>query len=309
MAGVPATTKMRFRIGSMAIPYLTTILLQLQDRGRLSLDDKLSQWFPNLPEADQITLRMLASSTSGYYDFAQGNPVFLSEFANNVFKQWTPAELLQLAFARGFACDPGTCFNYSHANFIILGKVITKVTGKPLATLMRKRIFKPLGLDQTEISAYPAIPPPVLHAYNERATGAPYEDSTYWSNSWALEPGALQTAPIDDVARSAPAIGAGSLISRRAYREMLAPPAFDAGQPTPPFYYGLGILVDNGWLVQNPSFNGYVGVMADLAPKRISISVESTVNGRNPETAQDSIAIFNAIAGYLTPDQIPTFPP
>ena len=89
MAGVPARRDMRFRIGSMAIPYLVTILLQLQDQGRLSLDDKLSRFLPGMPDAGRITLRMLADNTSGYPDWIQGNEAFFHLFYANVFRQWT----------------------------------------------------------------------------------------------------------------------------------------------------------------------------------------------------------------------------
>src|SRR4029453_3005025 len=58
MAGVPANLRMNFRIGSIAIPYVIDLLLQLQDRGRLSLDDPVSNWLPSLPDADRVTLRM-----------------------------------------------------------------------------------------------------------------------------------------------------------------------------------------------------------------------------------------------------------
>jgi CubicO group peptidase (beta-lactamase class C family) len=118
MAGVPATRRMHFRIGSMAIPYLTTLLLQLQDKGRLSIDDRLSKWVPELPNADRITLKMLANSTSGYADHVQRNLEFADVLLANVFRQWTEDELLAYAFAQPAACEPGTCFNYAHTTFI-----------------------------------------------------------------------------------------------------------------------------------------------------------------------------------------------
>jgi D-alanyl-D-alanine carboxypeptidase len=166
MAGAPATRRMHFRIGSMALPYLTSLLLQLQDKGRLSINDRLSKWFPDLPNADRITLKMLANSTSGYADYVQGNPEFNDALLANVFRQWAENELLAYAFARPPACEPGTCFNYSHANFVILGRVLRKVTGESVARLMRRRILRPLGLRNTHISARPAIPGPALHAYS-----------------------------------------------------------------------------------------------------------------------------------------------
>ena len=76
MEGVPTNFRMHFRIGSIAIPYVIDLLLQLEDKGRISLDDRLSKWFPEFPNADLITLRMLASSTTGYPDWIQENPAF-----------------------------------------------------------------------------------------------------------------------------------------------------------------------------------------------------------------------------------------
>ncbi|HKA99844.1 MAG TPA: serine hydrolase domain-containing protein, partial [Methyloceanibacter sp.] len=69
MTGVPATPDMHFRNGSVAIAYIGTVLLQLHDKGVLSLEDKLSKWFPDYPKADQITLKMLINGTSGYADY------------------------------------------------------------------------------------------------------------------------------------------------------------------------------------------------------------------------------------------------
>lgn len=71
MPGVPTNFRMHFRIGSIAIPYVIDVLLQLQDAGRLSLDDPLSKWLPKLLNADRVRLRMLANSTSGYADWAR----------------------------------------------------------------------------------------------------------------------------------------------------------------------------------------------------------------------------------------------
>jgi len=77
MAGMPANPRMNFRIGSIAIPYVVDLVLQLQDQGRLSLDDPVSKWLPGLPNARGVTLRMLASATSGYPDWIQENPAFV----------------------------------------------------------------------------------------------------------------------------------------------------------------------------------------------------------------------------------------
>ena len=93
---------MHFRLGSMSIPFLTTVLLQLEEEGRLSLDDPLAKWLPSsgYPNADRVTPGMLARSTSGYPDWIQGNPTFVSALLADPFRTWTESELLGYAFAQ-----------------------------------------------------------------------------------------------------------------------------------------------------------------------------------------------------------------
>src|SRR5262245_9407947 len=301
MAGVPANLRMNFRIGSIAFPYVIDILLQLQEEGRLSLDDPVSKWLPSLPNADRVTLRMLANSTSGYADWVQENPDFLKTLYADVFRQWQTSELLEIALARRRPCEPGACFHYAHTNFIILGNVIQKVTGKPVEKLLRSRILRPLGLRNTRISALPDIPPPVLHAYT--ADRGPYEDSTFWSPSWTVAASMIMTSTIDDMIKSAKALGRGALISRAAARERIAPPPVFFPGFNQSVYYALGILILNTWQIQNPEMNGYTAIMAYLPSRRISVALAVTKGERAAATQTNfSEQLFMAISEYLTPD-------
>jgi D-alanyl-D-alanine carboxypeptidase len=318
MAGVPTTLRMNFRIGAIGIPYVVDLLLQLQDRGKLDLDDPVSEWLPNLPNADRVSLRMLASSTSGYPDWIQGNDAFVKAFLGDVFHQWTTPELLGAAFAQPLICPPGECFHYAHTNFAILGKVIRRVSGQPVKRLLQKRVFGPLGLRHTEISGLPRIAPPVLHAYSaDRPYGSDdpvYEDSTTWSPSWGLPRSMLMNGTIADVIRAAKATGTGALISKRASRERFEPiTAGLQGIPGPQFsedfYYGLGVLVLNSWQFQNPEINGFTAVGAYFPSRRIALAVTTT---RGPAAAKTgtnySERLFEAISQYLTPHN-PAQPP
>jgi CubicO group peptidase (beta-lactamase class C family) len=293
MTGVPATTSMHFRIGSVAIAYLSTLLLRLRDQGRLRLNDRLSRWFPALPHASQITLAMLAETTSGYADYV-AQPSFVRALYADPFRQWAPRELLAIGTNPRLFTAPGK-FRYAHTNFILLGEVLSKVTGTPLATLMRQNIFRPLGLRRTAISSTPQIPSPGLHAFDsERGR---YEESTFWSPSWTLGTGAIMTSNISDLARSAAGIGSGKLLSRRSYRDQVA----HISRLGPGAYFGMGVFNINNWIVQNPLFSGYNAIMAYLPSRHITIAVSTTLGPNSSASTNYSTDLAKTISAYLTP--------
>ena len=98
MTGVPATTDMHFRNGAVAISYMSTLLLRLVDQNVVTLDDPLATWLPDLPDADRVTLRMLANMTAGFPDYVQ-NAAFQQAFYADPFRQWTPDELIAIGLS------------------------------------------------------------------------------------------------------------------------------------------------------------------------------------------------------------------
>jgi len=300
LAGVPATPGMHVRNGAIAIAYMTTLLLQLQDDGLLSLDDPIARWFPDYPEANRITLGMLGDSTAGYADYVHEIPIY-----ENVFRQWRPDELIAAAMAKPMKCEPGRCFAYSHMNYVILGEVLRKVTGKPLEILLRERILDPLGLDDTRSEATAFIQSPALHAFT--AERGIYEDSTYWNPSWTLARGGVMTTNIPDALASMIAIGSGKLVSAGAYRRMLAPTTAAFPPMSPLLYYGLGVVVSNGWIMQTPSFGGYSLVVGYLPDRSAGFAVTSTMGQRTPDERITN-RLANQIGAFLAPDQPPRVP-
>lgn len=300
MTGVPVTVDAHFRNGAIAIPYLTTLLLQLSDERVLSHDDSLSKWFPEYPEADLVTLKMLANCTAGYADYEKSLPIL-----DNVFRHWRPAELIEEGLSHPMACEPGTCFNYAHTNFVILGEVLRKATGKPVEDLIRERILEPLALKDTRSESTAIMQQPVLHAFTtERGI---YEDSTYWDPSWTLARGAVMTTNIHDALASAIAFGTGRLLSPEAHRLMLAPLTAKFPPMSSGLYYGLGIILSNSWVMQTPSFGGYSAVIAYLPSRRIAFAVTSTMGPATPDERVTN-RLAAEIGGYLAPDHPPGIP-
>jgi CubicO group peptidase (beta-lactamase class C family) len=267
---------MHFRNGSIAIAYIGTVLLQMRDKGFLSLDDKLSKWFPNCPKADRITLTMLINGTSGYADYVKENALIPLLYANP-FRHWHPDELIALALNHPMICDPGTCWSYAHTNFVILGKVLEKVAGRPLQDLIRAGVLDPLSLKDTRSEIAAVIQEPVLHTFD--AERGKYEESTYWDPSWTLAHGAIMTSNIGDVLKSAAAIGTGFLVSKYSHALQLAPLTAKFKPWSESKYYGFGVFVVDGWIVQNPSFAGYAATMAYLPARKLAVAVSVTMGG------------------------------
>ncbi|MFO0991846.1 MAG: serine hydrolase domain-containing protein [Hyphomicrobiales bacterium] len=299
MTGVPATPDMHFRNGAVAIAYIGTVLLQLQDQKILSVDDKLSKWFPGYPKASEITLAMLISGTSGYADYVTDDG-FVKRLYADPFQRWTPDELIKIAFVRQMPCNPGECWSYAHTNFVILGQVIEKATGKPFADVIRAGILEPLALKDTRSEETAIIQEPVLHAFDdERGT---YEESTYWDPSWTLAKGAIQTSNIADILTSARAVGLGTLLSPESHTLQLAPGTAKFHPWNEKMYYGYGVFVINDWIVQNPSFAGYAATMTYLPSEDLAIAVSVTVK-EGASTGNLSTVVTKAIAAYLAPDK------
>ncbi|MGV9455926.1 serine hydrolase domain-containing protein [Streptomyces sp. NPDC003635] len=316
MTGVPAEPAMHFRNGNIAISYMGTALLRLVDQGKVDLDDPVGRWLPGLKDGDKITLRMLAASTTGLRDYVP-DPGFQEAVAANPFRQWKAKELVSISTRQERWYEPGTNWSYSHANFVLLGAALEKITHTRLDHLLQREIMGPLGLRETRNSFTPDIPTPVLHAFtSDRGT---YEESTFWNPSWTTAPGAVQTTDICDLARSAAAIGSGELISPSSYRELLNPgtvglghetakcPARTCIAQTEATHFGLGVLVLGDWIAQHPLFFGYSASMAYLPSERLSIAV-STTEDRNAADGHTAHTIVQRIAAVLSPDHpIPDF--
>jgi len=325
MTGVPATPEMHFRNGAVAIVYMSTLLLQLVDEGAVRLDDPVARWLPELPDAGRVTLRMLANMTAGYPDFVP-DPQFVAASYANPFRQWTTREQIDVGLAQPRLFAPGTNWDYSHTNYVILGQVLERVTGRPLDALMRERIFAPLNLRDTRGESTAAIQAPALHAFSSErraALGVPagarfYEESTFWNPSWTLAQGAIQTTNIYDMATSMVAVGEGALLSPASHRAQLAPDLLGFGSalagcrtchPLDRRYnYGLGIVLHGDWLLQNPLFGGYGATGAYLPSRRIAVAVATTFGEDGFDQDGDykygnsSQAIFEAIGAYLAPE-------
>ena len=292
-----ATTAMHYRIGGIAETFMSTLLLMLVEQGRISLDDKISRWLPNLLAADKVTVRMLVANTAGYIDYVR-----VQDFVNlalaEPFRTFTDEELINYSIRDGkMNFEPGTSQQYSHTDNVILGQVIQRATKQSMKELYDKNIFGPLGMKDTEYPVDQSIKAPVLHAFTmDRKI---YEDCTYWNPFWGSSP-ALPVSNLYDLGKWGPIFGTGHLISREHFKEQIAPTSVRKGNNKQDLYFAYGFVVANGWLVQNPSINGYSGAFGYNMATGVTVVGETT---KTEKTTTDASAldILREVSKYVTP--------
>jgi CubicO group peptidase (beta-lactamase class C family) len=331
MDGVPATTDMHFRNGAVAFTYLGTLLMQFVDEHEVTLDDTIDRWMPDLPEADEVTLRMLANQTSGYPDY-ETDPAWEAAWAADPFHIWTFEERLAYAFTRPVAFPPGTNWSYAHTNFMILGEILAEIGGKPLDQLLREEVLGPMGLTETLASVTSGVPDPVLHTFSSERRGALgiapttafYEESTFWNTQWGTPIGANQTTTIGDMATTAVQVGTGALLSDSSYHAMTDPNLLGFGYTDPScspscftqvegYNYGLGVVRSGSWILQNPLLAGISGTAAYLPSQEIAIAVAVTylpgAFDAEGNYANAADRLFRSIGAVVAPDDAPPMPP
>ena len=148
---MPATPQMRYSIGSISKQFTSAALLMLAEEGKLSLDDKVIRWLPDLTRAGDVTIRQLLSMTSGYQDF------WPQDYVMPMMLQPVTAPEIAAGWAKKpLDFEPGAKWQYSNTNYVIAGMIAEKVAGMPLLDFLQKRVFVPLQM--TTVSNTDAAP-------------------------------------------------------------------------------------------------------------------------------------------------------
>ncbi|MFF7725107.1 serine hydrolase domain-containing protein [Streptomyces sp. NPDC008001] len=240
----------RFRIGSVSKVFTSVVLLQLEAEGRLGLDDSVDHWLPGVVQGNghdgrKITVRQLLNHTSGIYNYT-ADPEFQKllgpGFPEHRFETHTPAELVKIATAHAPDFRPGKGWNYSNTNYILAGMIVEKVTGRPYATEITRRIIKPLGLRATTLpGTSPKMPDPHGTAYTGMGAGSgspkPF-DATELNPSWGWAAGEI-ISTTGDLNRFYGALIGGKLLPEAQQRELQT--TVSTGKQMPGARYGLGV--------------------------------------------------------------------
>jgi D-alanyl-D-alanine carboxypeptidase len=207
--GERATAAHRTRAGSITKTFVATVVLQLVEERRLTLDTRLSAvcMTPACPTRTDIGAHLL-QHTSGLFNFSD-DPRLYEPFATDPGYVWSPDALIRLAAQHAPNFAPGTGWSYSNTNYVVLGRIVEQITGNTLRESSPPASWTPLHLDGTY---FPQRATPLrgrhLHGYLPRTDGAPY-DVTGWSTSWAWASGSLVSTRRTSAASTAPCSRAG----------------------------------------------------------------------------------------------------
>lgn len=222
----PITFADHFRIASVTKTFVGTVVLQLIDEGKLSLDDTVAKYVDGVPGGDRITIEMLGHHTSGLANFI-ANPKMQAAIVADPSHNWTDAEILPYAFELPARFEPGKGWYYSNTNTVVLGKVIEKVTGQTWKQQVQTRVLDRLGLKQTGFPDEKGrMPEPAPRGYrfgkkdNLIKYGDYWFDATDWTSSWAGAAGDMYST-LDDLAVFAHAVARGELVGDKGRSALL----------------------------------------------------------------------------------------
>ncbi len=140
-AGQPATVEARYKIASISKQFTAAAILLLAEDGKLSLDDPVSKYLPDLTRARDVKVRQLLSHTSGYRDYWPQDFMFVDMQAPA-----TPGHILDKWAKQPLDFEPGARWQYSNTGYVAAGQIVEKVSGQPLMAFLKARIFDRLDM-------------------------------------------------------------------------------------------------------------------------------------------------------------------
>ncbi|HUX32841.1 MAG TPA: serine hydrolase domain-containing protein [Gemmatimonadaceae bacterium] len=286
---MPATPDMHYAIGSISKQFTVAAVMLLQQEGKLSIDDPVSKWYPELTRSREVTLRNLMSHTSGYQDYAP---------QDYTIPEWTKpssAEAIVHQWAtKPLDFDPGTQYQYSNTNFNIVGLIVQKVSGEPFWQFLKRNVLDPVGLQH-------AIDLDTQHdqmeptGYFRHALG-PLRPALEEAPGWYFADGEM-AMPVGDLLTWDISVMNESLLSHASYAEMESPTRLRDGLYS---NYGLGLSAGafNGRRMVSHSgeVGGFVAQNIVMPDDKIAIAVLT-----NQEAAPAAGMIARAIATLLVP--------
>ena len=277
------TTNTVFAIGSVTKQFLCACVLLLAEDGKLSVQDKVGKYFSTLTRANDISLLDLMNNVSGYPDY------YPLDFVDRRLAALISADELIRKYATGeLDFEPGTRWSYSNTGFIILGRVVEKVTGAPFGDFLKRRIFEPLGMKHASFTSVP-VGERFAQGYTSFALSPP-EVAQPEVEAWLFTAGGIHSTALDLVKWNL-ALHGGKVLKLDSYNLMTTPRRLKDGSLTD-YGCGLSLTMRNRTAVfeHGGAVAGFVAFNATIPATRSAVVVLSNFDSsRGPAELNDTL--------------------
>lgn len=295
-SGAATTAETAFAIGSITKQFTCACILKLAEEGKLAVEDRVAKYYPNLSRAEDITLLDLMNHVSGYSDYYP-----LDFVDRRMLKTIEPDELIRRYAGGKLDFEPGSRYSYSNTGYIILGRIVEKVSGQAFGQFLKEQILNPFGLNHTFYEPAPEQAG-LARGHTSFALGEP-ETATPEAGGWISSAGALYSTAADLAAWDL-ALISGQVLNPNSFALMTKARTLNDGRIS---MYGCGLSIGmrNGRPVL--SHNGAVaGFYAQniMAPSTRSAVILLS----NLDNSAAVNAIWSKILAAVFPSDVPHVP-
>jgi D-alanyl-D-alanine carboxypeptidase len=293
--GTAVTPETPFAIGSITKQFTCACILKLAEAGKLSVEDKVAKYYPGLTRADDITLLDLMNHVSGYPDYY---PLDFTD--RRMLKEIAPDELIREYAGGKLDFEPGTRYSYSNTGFVILGRIVEKVSGRSFGSFLTDEILKPLELNHTLFEPDPNQDG-IARGYTTFVLSEP-EAAANEAKGWIGSAGAIYSTA-SDLAAWDLALVTGKVLSPSSYTLMTTPRQLTDGRIS---FYGCGlswsVREDRTVLSHGGAVSGFVALNTTVPSTRSAAVLLSNFD------SSEVNAIFNKLVAAILPDSAPYAP-
>jgi len=277
---VPAKAETVYHVVGPMLPFTGIAVMQQVERGKLSLDDEISKYVPELPlQGHRVTVRQLLNHTSGVVDYHYlGDPI---EATTRIPKALD--EVMALYAGKSWVNEPGERWDWSISGFHLLVTIVERITGESFADYLQKNVLGPAGVGSTTYCDDAAVVRGLAHAYRRAGSGySPANDSASAYNA-----DLRFCSTVGDLFRLWRAIGEKRLVSPDTFRKMATAEgaAVHMSAQDPKAQYGFAMILgheeEHRRIGQHGSLLGYAGSLYDFPDDRLTIVVLTNTEGQN----------------------------
>lgn len=285
-SGVKASPEHVFRIGSITKQFTAVAILQLEEQGRLSVSDAITNYIPDYPtQGHHITIEHLLTHTSGIKHYTG-----MSEFSHVAGKDLTPMEIVSVFKDHPMEFEPGEKFYYNNYGYTLLGVIIEKVSGMSFADYIQQNIFEPLGMSHSCYGDDKSLLSMRAAGYQQK-NGA-YADADFLNMTLPYAAGAL-LSNIDDLYKWNQALHTNKILSQKSLQKAMTAYTLNDGTTTA-YGYGwkLGEIYKQPVIEHDGVIQGFLSAAMYLPTEKVFVAVFSNCECKDPWVAANKMAAY-----------------